>query len=77
MILGDLLHADRPWCCVLCQGVEARTRKVVWNRNDNRVKLVCLCKKTPSVDVTMPPSPVTETVPGDGAGEVAATQSMW
>ncbi|CAL8470852.1 g10394 [Coccomyxa elongata] len=59
------------------EGVEARTRKVVWNRNDNRVKLICLCKKTPSVDVTMPPSPVTETVPGDGAGEVAATQSMW
>jgi hypothetical protein len=36
------------------QGVEARTRQVVWNRDDNRVKLICLCKKSSRIDSSMP-----------------------
>ena len=34
-------------------------REVVWNRSDNRVKLICLCTKASPTDAAMPPSPTT------------------
>ena len=57
------------------QGVEARTRTVVWNRNDNRVKLICLCKKSSPVDCKWPLNPETGAIGGEGngAGLEAAT----
>jgi hypothetical protein len=62
---------------VLQQGVVARTRKVVWNRNDNRVKLICLCKKSDPVDCKFPLVPETGTITGEGngAGLQAATEA--
>ena len=67
----------RKRCLFLQQGVEARTRKVVWNRNDNRVKLICLCKKSDPVDCKFPLVPETETITGEGngAGLEAATEA--
>ena len=50
------------------QGVEARGRKVVWNRNDNRVKFICLSKKATRVDHTIPPSPGTRVAVGEEPG---------
>lgn len=67
MIGGILAHAI--WENGFSQGVDARTRKVVWNRNDNRVKLICLCTKSSPLEVNVPPSPVTEgSEDGSGAG---------
>ena len=43
-------------CPPVVQGVEARTRQVVWNRSDNRVKLICMCRKAAPVDADMPAS---------------------
>ncbi|KAK9903985.1 hypothetical protein WJX75_001909 [Coccomyxa subellipsoidea] len=59
------------------EGVVARTRKVVWNRNDNRVKLICLCKKSDPVDCKFPLVPETGTITGEGngAGLQAATEA--
>ena len=34
-------------------------REVVWNRSDNRVKLICLCTKASPTNSDMPPSPTT------------------
>ena len=51
------------YSCLL-QGVEAREREVVWNRNDNRVKFICLSKKATRVDHTIPPSPGTRIAVG-------------
>lgn len=60
------------------QGVETRTRQVVWNRNDNRVKLICLCKKSP-VTVSMPagmPSPTAANKASNGSGVLQATEIL-
>ncbi|CAK0782676.1 hypothetical protein CVIRNUC_005871 [Coccomyxa viridis] len=50
------------------EGAEARGRKVVWNRNDNRVKLICLSSKAKRVNHTMPPSPGTRVATGEDPG---------
>ena len=42
--------------------MEARTREVVWNRSDNRVKLICLCTKASPTSADMPPSPTTGSI---------------
>ena len=54
----------KPSGVCLPQGVEARQREVVWNRNDNRVKFICLSKKATRVDHTIPPSPGTRIAVG-------------
>ncbi|EIE20310.1 hypothetical protein COCSUDRAFT_67575 [Coccomyxa subellipsoidea C-169] len=58
------------------EGVDARSRKVVWNRNDNRVKLICLCKKSDPVDCKWPISPETRATASqeNGAGFEAAPE---
>ncbi len=60
----------------MLQGVDARSRKVVWNRNDNRVKLICLCKKSDPVDCKWPISPETRATASqeNGAGFEAAPE---
>ena len=65
------LHSEEPHHSTepcLLQGVDARERKVVWNRNDNRVKFICLNKKATRVDHTIPPSPGTRVAVGEGPG---------
>ncbi len=58
------MQALKPNEMFLLQGVEAREREVVWNRNDNRVKFICLSKKATRVDHTIPPSPGTRIAVG-------------
>lgn len=41
---------------------------MVWNRNDNRVKFICLCNKARTVEHTMPPSPGTRVAVGEDPG---------
>ena len=59
--------------CAALQGVEARMRQVVWNRSDNRVKLICLCRKATPVGADMPASlPTGTAVTNGGAGDSGA-----
>ncbi len=57
------------------QGVDARTRKVVWNRSDNRVKLICMARKAAPVDADMPASLPTGTAGAMAQASAAALAS--
>ena len=51
--------------------MDARTRKVVWNRSDNRVKLICMARKAAPVDADMPASLPTGTASAAAIGSAA------
>lgn len=41
---------------------------MVWNRNDNRVKFICLCNKANATEFTIPQSPGTKVAPSESPG---------